>query len=205
VTPVAVVDYGAGNVRSVMKALAFVGAAPVRAASPDALKGAVAIVVPGVGHFGATGLLDVPWRAAILESIDAGVPLLGICLGMQWLFEGSDEAPGNPGLGLLAGRSIRIGRGVKVPHVGWNRLHQRGRCSRLLDGVSPGATMYFSHSYAVPPPADTVATTTHGQAFASVVERGAIFGVQGHPEKSGRVGLRLLGNFVGIAQAGGRC
>jgi glutamine amidotransferase len=202
---IALIDYGAGNLTSVRKALTALGAPFVVPGDPSQCAGASGLIVPGVGHFAATAALEGPWREAIAAAVNGGTPLLGICLGMQWLFEGSDEAPGNPGLGLLAGRSIRIGRGVKVPHVGWNRLHQRGRCSRLLDGVSPGATMYFSHSYAVPPPADTVATTTHGQAFASVVERGAIFGVQGHPEKSGRVGLRLLGNFVGIAQAGGRC
>jgi glutamine amidotransferase len=138
-----------------------------------------------------------------MTAVDTRVPLLGVCLGMQWLFEGSDEAPAAAGLGLFSGRSRRIADGVKVPHAGWNQLDRRGRPSRLLAGLPVGATIYFSHSFVIPPVGDAVAITIHGGAFTSVVERGAVFGVQGHPEKSGRVGLRLLANFVAIARGGG--
>jgi glutamine amidotransferase len=203
VIPIAVVDYGAGNVRSVTKALAAAGAAPIRAARPVALNDARAIVVPGMGHFEATRTLDDAWRLAIVSAVTARVPLLGICLGMQWLFEGSDEAPSEPGLGLFAGRSRRISGGGKVPHTGWNQLDRIGRSSRLLEGLPSGAAMYFSHSFMVPPVGDAVAVTTHDRTFTSVVERGAVFGVQGHPEKSGQVGLRVLANFVAIAQGRG--
>ncbi|HET9370513.1 MAG TPA: imidazole glycerol phosphate synthase subunit HisH [Vicinamibacterales bacterium] len=204
-TRIAVVDYGAGNVQSVMKALAAVDAAPLRAIGPTALSGADAIIIPGVGHFAATRALDDRWRAAIATAIDDGTPLLGICLGLQWLFDGSDEATNDHGLGFFAGRSQRIAGNVKVPHVGWNQLDRTGCASRLLDGVPDGAAMYFSHTFAAPPSPITTATTSHGSVFASAVERANVFGVQGHPEKSGAVGLRLLATFVAIARASRRC
>lgn len=210
---IALVDYGAGNLTSVRKAFAALQAEVRTPAAPAVLAGARAIVVPGVGHFGATAALDGAWREAILAAVTAGTPLLGICLGMQWLFEGSDEAPGLPGLGLLAGRCRRLdpsgapGHGpagrLKVPHVGWNRL-EAVRPSRLLAGVPDGAHAYFTHSYAAPVTADCVATTTHGGRFASGVERGSIFGVQFHPEKSGAVGLAVLRNFLSAAAGAAR-
>ncbi len=197
---IALIDYKAGNLTSVRKALAAIGAdvfTPDRPAEIDKARG---IIVPGVGHFGATRALDRDWVDAILSRVDAGRPLLGICLGMQWLYETSEEAPDLRGLGLLAGSIRRLtsdgaGRDLKVPHVGWNSL----ACTRegfLVDGVPQGAQVYFTHSYAAPVTVDTVATTEHGETFASIVERGRVAGVQFHPEKSGEVGLRILRNFL---------
>ena len=203
----AVVDYGAGNLASVVKALAAVGAAPHVVTAPGELAGAHAMVIPGVGHFHATSRLE-PMREAILAAIAAGVPLLGICLGMQWLFEGSEEARELSGLGLVPGRCFRLGggAGLKVPHVGWNSVDPTDGTSRLLGGIPAGSPAYFTHSYAGPAGPATVGRTTHGQPFASVVETGQVFGTQFHPEKSGALGLRLLANFVAVAQAAGvRC
>jgi glutamine amidotransferase len=198
---IAVVDYGAGNLTSVLKALAAVGADVCVARDPRAIAEAAAVVVPGVGHFQATSSLGEAWRDAILARLGEGRPLLGICLGMQWLFEASREAPGIAGLGLFSGTCEPLPAAVKVPHVGWNSIERaRGR-SRLLEDVADGAQFYFTHSFAGPVTQDCAATTTHGTTFASVVERGQVFGVQFHPEKSGEAGLRVLGNFV--AQAGG--
>jgi glutamine amidotransferase len=208
---VALIDYRAGNLTSVRKALGQVGAEVFVAASPAEMADAGAVVVPGVGHFQATSTLDAAWRAAIVGGVAVGKPLLGICLGMQLLFEGSDEAPGLEGLGLLAGRCrlLRPAREravgppaqrLKVPHVGWNALAHT-RPSRLLNGLADGAQAYFTHSFVAPANADTVATTEHGETFASAVERGVVFGVQFHPEKSGEVGLRVLDNFLGAARA----
>ncbi len=192
---VALVDYGAGNLASVRKALAHLGAAVRDARTPADLDGAAAILVPGVGHFQATVALDEPWRRAVGALVANGVPLVGICLGMQWLFEGSAEAPEVPGLGLLPGRAARLDGDVKVPHVGWNAL-AIARTSWLLAGVPDGAQAYFTHSYAAPVTADCAATTTHGVTFASAVERNGVAGVQFHPEKSGDAGLRILRNFL---------
>jgi glutamine amidotransferase len=190
------VDDGAGNLTSVVKGLRAVGASVRIIAHPTELDGIKALVIPGVGHFAATRSLDDPWRGAVRNRLDAGLPLLGICLGMQWLFEGSDEAPDLPGLGLLAGRCFRLPDTVKVPHVGWNTLDQGARPSRLLEGMPPGAMAYFTHSFAAPMGDATAALTTHGATFASAVERGRVFGTQFHPEKSGATGLRVLAAFV---------
>lgn len=195
-----IVDYGIGNLASVSKALAFVGAAPNLVTSADAIEGADALVIPGVGHFAATAALGNLWRAAISGAISRGVPVLGICLGMQWLFDGSAEAADVAGLGAMAGTCSALSGDVKVPHVGWNSLAVSARRSALLNGVPDGAFVYFTHSYAAPITGDTVATTTHGRAFASVVERGRTFGVQWHPEKSGDAGLAVLRNFAGLAR-----
>lgn len=221
---VALIDYKAGNLTSVRKALASLGAEILTPETPGDLEGADAIIVPGVGHFEATAALDGSWHAAIRQRLDAGVPLLGICLGQQFLFEGSEEAPGVPGLGVLPGRCVRLVPSVasatvrsasaeatadnwagkpaqlKVPHVGWNALKQTGRPSRLLAGIDDEAQAYFTHSYVAPDGEATVATTTHGVAFASVVEQGLVFGAQFHPEKSGDVGLRMLKNFLDVAR-----
>lgn len=198
---VVIVDYGAGNLTSVVKGLTAVGASARLATSPDELAGAEGLVIPGVGHFRATGALAGEWRHALRDRIEAGVPLLGICLGMQWLFEGSDEAPDTPGLGLFAGRCFRLPDVVKVPHVGWNTLQPTREGSRLLDGVQPEAMAYFTHSYAAPADA-AVAVTTHGAPFAAAIERGRVFGTQFHPEKSGAAGLRMLANFAAaVAEA----
>jgi glutamine amidotransferase len=196
---VALVDYGAGNLTSVIKALHAVGADVRLVADVDGLAGADALVVPGVGNFAATASLGPEWRSAVLAAIDRGLPTLGICLGMQWLFEGSAEAPDTPGLGLIAGRCFRLEGDVKVPHVGWNSLDLAARPSRLFDGVASGASAYFTHSYAAPLVDDTAARTTHAVPFSAAVERGRVFGVQFHPEKSGATGLKMLTNFMRVA------
>jgi glutamine amidotransferase len=200
---IALVDYGAGNLTSVIKAFKAVGA-DVRLVSHVAdTAGARAIVVPGVGHFSATASLGPEWRTAVQSALGRGVPLLGICLGMQWLFEGSAEAPEAPGLGFIPGRCFRLEGNVKVPHVGWNSLSLATRPSRLFEGVEPEASAYFTHSYAAPLVADTMATTTHAVPFSAAIERDLVFGAQFHPEKSGRTGLRMLTNFLRVvAEAG---
>lgn len=198
---IALIDYGAGNVTSVRKGFLAAGAEVFIPDAPAELAEAGGLVVPGVGHFGTTAGLTAGWRGSITELVQRGVPLLGICVGLQWLFDGSDEAPDVSGLGAISGRCTRLPAGQKVPHVGWNTLRV-SRPSMLLEGVPDESYAYFTHSYAAPITDACVATTTHGVAFASVVERGNIFGVQFHPEKSGTAGIRILGNFVGIA--GGR-
>jgi glutamine amidotransferase len=199
---VALIDYRAGNLTSVAKGLAAVGAEVRVAESPADLTGADAIVIPGVGHFRATGALDDHWRHAIQQAVDGGRPLLGICLGLQWLFEGSDEAPGLAGFGAFSGRCFELQGNVKVPHVGWNTLAPTSRPGRLLEGVAADASAYFTHSFAAPRASATTATTTHGLEFSAVVERGRIAGVQFHPEKSGATGLRVLANFLAMTEEG---
>jgi glutamine amidotransferase len=200
---IALIDYKAGNLTSVKKAFAAIGHPVQVPEHPADLDAADALVVPGVGHFGATRALTPDWTAAIRAGVARGRPLLGICLGLQWLFDGSDEEPDVPGLGLLGGRCYRLaGReatngqpAVKIPHVGWNALTILRRDS-IIDGVTDGAQVYFTHSFVAPVTIDTVATTDHGEPFASVVQRDKVAGVQFHPEKSGDVGLRILRNFI---------
>jgi glutamine amidotransferase len=197
---IALVDYGAGNLTSVQKGLAAAGGGVIVARSPADLANASGVVVPGVGHFAATASLDDTWRAAILESVRRGRPLLGICLGMQWLFEGSTEAPGCAGLGVLDGRCARLedrGGTLKIPHVGWNAL-SLVRASALLEGVTAGSYVYFTHSFAAPVTDAVCAVSAHGDTFAAAVDRGHVWGVQFHPEKSGDAGLRILRNFVAM-------
>jgi glutamine amidotransferase len=196
---IALIDYKAGNLTSVRKAFAALGATLFTPERAGDLGEAHAIVVPGVGHFGATRALGPEWIDAILARVGEGRPLLGICLGMQWLFEGSAEAPDVRGLGLLGGQCYRLpATDVKIPHVGWNSLDLQFDAS-IVDGVSNGAQVYFTHSFVAPVTGDTVAVTTHGQPFASVVQRGHVAGVQFHPEKSGDVGLQVLRNFLSLA------
>ena len=195
---IALVDYGAGNLSSVAKALAFVGAEIAIPRSPDDLDAVDGIVVPGVGHFAATAALDGRWRSRIAARIDDRIPVLGICLGMQWLFEGSDEAPSVSGLGLFPGRCVRIEGPIKVPHVGWNTLALTDGSSRLLKGLGEPAWAYFTHSFAAPCSAGTVATTHYGMPFSSCVERDHVWGTQWHPEKSSATGLRVLANFLDL-------
>ena len=198
-----IVDYGAGNLTSVLKGLRAAGAVPVIARAPQDLAGAAGIVIPGVGHYGATRSLDREWRAAIGSAIGRGVPLLGICLGMQWLYEGSDEAPDAGGLGIFEGRVFRLSGAVKVPHVGWNAL-RAAASSPLLADVSDGAEAYFTHGYAAPIGFGTIALTHHGEPFASIVARDNVCGMQFHPEKSGRTGITLLRNWVASRALKGR-
>jgi imidazole glycerol-phosphate synthase subunit HisH len=200
--PIALIDYGAGNLTSVVKGFRAVGADVRTVRELEGLEGASAVVVPGVGHFAATSSLTADWRDAIARATDAGMPLLGICLGLQWLFEGSDEAPDQPGLGMLPGRCFRLSGDVKVPHVGWNALRFSKSGSRLLDGIAEGASAYFTHSYAAPLGPATAADTSHGLPFSAVVEQGQVFGVQFHPEKSGATGLRILENFMRVVRDG---
>ena len=196
---IALIDYKAGNLTSVRKAFAALGATLFTPEQPGELAEAHAIVVPGVGHFGATKALGPDWIDAILARVGEGRPLLGICLGMQWLFEGSEEAPDLRGLGLLGGRCYRLpATDVKIPHVGWNSLDFQHEDS-IVEDVTDGAQVYFTHSFVAPVTGDTVAVTTHGQAFASVVQRGHVAGVQFHPEKSSDVGLQVLRNFLSLA------
>ena len=198
---IALIDYNAGNLTSVRKALGAVGATFYTPESASELAEAAGIIVPGVGHFAATAALDAPWIAAIRSHVERSQPLLGICVGLQWLYEGSEESPDLRGLGLLQGTCGKLrggsvdGQVLKVPHVGWNSL-ERTTDAPILDGVADAAQVYFTHSYAAPVTTDTAATTKHGQRFTSVVQRGHIAGVQFHPEKSGDAGLRILRNFV---------
>ena len=209
---IALVDYHAGNLTSVKKALTALGAEVFVPGSPSEIEGASGIVVPGVGHFGATQALDQTWVEAIVDRIGQGRPLLGICLGMHWLFEGSEEAPELSGLGLFGGTCYRLGTRVhdgtreqgsagapvKVPHVGWNSLEILREAS-ITEGIPNGAQVYFTHSFVAPLTGDETAVTAHGERFAAVVQRGQIAGVQFHPEKSGDVGLRVLRNFVELS------
>jgi len=196
---IALIDYGAGNLTSVRKGFSAVGAELFTPQRPSDVETAAGIVVPGVGHFGATTAISSDWRRAILHAIDAAVPLLGICLGLQWLFDGSDEAPGVAGLGLIPGTCARLSAPppLKVPHVGWNALDVR-RGAPLLEGIENGTTVYFTHAYAAPATPACVATATHGDTFCAVVSGGRVHGVQFHPEKSGAAGLRILRNFVAM-------
>lgn len=203
---IVIVDYGVGNLRSVQKALEHVGTTTVVADDPRSLKQADGVVLPGVGAFGdgMDHLRARGWVQPLLERAQAGVPLLGICLGMQLLFEESEEMGQHTGLGLLPGRVVRFAEGdLKVPHIGWNQLQIRK--GSLLEGIPTGVYAYFVHSYYSLPAADddVLATTEYGLEFASVVGRGLIFGAQFHPEKSQEVGLRLLGNFARLVESGG--
>ena len=193
---IAVIDYKAGNLTSVMKALDALGAQATVTANPDVVRTAKKVILPGVGHFQATQLLqDSGLSGAVHDAIGHGVPFLGICVGLQWLFEGSTEAPGVHGLGVFPGQCERFAAGVKVPHVGWNEVRVEPE-SRLMHGVADRAFVYYTHSYRAPLVNGTVAVTNYGAPFSGAVEQGNVMGVQFHPEKSGAVGMRVLRNFV---------
>jgi glutamine amidotransferase len=201
---IALVDYGAGNLTSVRKALAAIEARVWTPRSPDEIAEADGVIVPGVGHFQSTSALTEDWRRAILASLARGIPLLGICVGLQWLFEGSAEAPGVAGLGCLAGTCTHLGprTALKVPHVGWNTL-TLAKPTQLFDGVADGAYVYFTHSYAAPIVPETAATTSYGRTFSAAVETALVSGVQFHPEKSGTTGLTVLRNWIGSTRRAG--
>jgi glutamine amidotransferase len=195
---IAIVDYGAGNLNSVKKAFDYLDVEVVVSDRPEAVAAADKIVLPGVGHFSSlqalnrTGLCE-----ALLRSASAGKPFLGICLGMQWLFEGSDECIEIAGAGIFPGKCRQFPTSVKSPHVGWNSLViQEG--SRLLRGIAQDSFVYYSHSFHAPVVVETTAASEYGLLFAGAVERGNIFGVQFHPEKSGDVGLAMLKNFCEV-------
>jgi glutamine amidotransferase len=192
---IAVIDYKAGNLTSVMKALVAVGAQAEATSDPDLVMKADKLMLPGVGHFSATAFLEERGlKAAIQERIRQGIPFLGVCVGLQWLFEGSTESQHVSGLGAFRGSCERFASGMKVPHVGWNAIEVNQ--SRLLQGISSGEFVYYTHSYRAPVVNETVAITNYGLPFTAVAERDNIMGVQFHPEKSGRTGLRILENFV---------
>jgi len=215
---IAIVDYGAGNLSSVRKAFDYLGVEVRIAGKSETVCAADKIVLPGVGHFSALSALNAAGlRDALLECIFAGKPFLGICLGMQWLFDGSEEAPDFAGAGLFSGRCRQFPAQVKSPHVGWNSLSLYGapECeapesaalksdksewnkSRLLRHLPPEPFVYFTHSFYAPVTGATLAITDYGLPFSSVVERDNIFGVQFHPEKSGTAGLSILKNFCEV-------
>jgi imidazole glycerol-phosphate synthase subunit HisH len=193
---IAIVDYRAGNLTSVKKALDRVSSGAVVTSDPDVVARAEKIVLPGVGHFAATSTLsEAGLREAIGQSVERGVPFLGICVGMQWMIEASQEAPNVPGLALWPGECERFPASVKSPHVGWNQIGIRNGASRLFKGIPSDSFVYFTHSFRVPLLAATVAECEYGGRFSAAVEQANVFGVQFHPEKSGAVGLKLLENF----------
>jgi glutamine amidotransferase len=195
---IAIVDYGAGNLNSVKKAFDYLGAEVAVTDQPEILASADKIVFPGVGHFSSLGALDrAGMRDVLLQAASAGKPLLGICLGMQWLFEGSEECAEVAAAGIFPGKCKLFPSSVKSPHVGWNSLAVR-EGSRLLRGISEDSFVYYTHSFHAPLVAATTAATEYGLQFTGAVERGNIFGVQFHPEKSGDVGLAILKNFCEV-------
>jgi glutamine amidotransferase len=195
---ITIVDYGAGNLHSVKKAFDYLGAGAVVTDQPGTVAAASKIVLPGVGHFSSLQALNTTGLdEALLQSASGGKPFLGICLGMQWLFEGSEECLEVAGAGIFPGRCRQFPSSVKSPHVGWNSLAvQEG--SRLLRGIAQDSFVYYTHSFHAPVVTETAAASEYGLRFAGAVERGNIFGVQFHPEKSGNVGLSILKNFCEV-------
>ena len=199
---IVIIDYGAGNLPSVERALRALGAETERAVEPRQVAAAMAIVLPGVGHFSAfvAGLRERNLTSSLRAAHEAGVPILGICLGLQVMFASSAEAPGEPGLGFFPDEVRALPTNVKSPHIGWNQL-RHVRPSVLLRGIPEEAYFYFAHSYAAPASAaPTVAACDHGISFSAVIEhvngRGWLMAVQFHPEKSGDAGAAVLQNFL---------
>jgi glutamine amidotransferase len=195
---VTVIDYKAGNLTSVLKALRHLGAeVEVTDGDLSLVESAERLVLPGVGHFAATQRLDESGlTSAVRGAIAGNIPFLGICVGMQWLYAGSSEALDQPGLAHFADQCTRFSESdEKIPHVGWNSLDMRPD-SRLLAGIEPGEYVYFTHAYKAPVTPDTVGITHYIESFAAAVERGHVMGVQFHPEKSGATGLKILRNFL---------
>jgi glutamine amidotransferase len=197
---IAVIDYGAGNVRSIQNALKKLGATAKVVDSPKQLSGASHIILPGVGSFGAAMERLEPFRKPLRAAVDSGTPFLGLCLGIQVIFEESEESPGVRGLGLLSGTCRRFPKDVKVPHMGWNTIEKKKE-TQLLDGIPSGTYFYFVHSY-YPLPKNhsiTACETDYGNIkFPSVISEGNIHATQFHPERSGEQGLKLLENFLNL-------
>lgn len=196
---IGIFDYGAGNLRSVQNTLDEVGAEYELIRDAAGLERAPKIILPGVGHFGQMlrALDEMNVRQTLISRIRAGVPFLGICLGLQGLFEASEEAPGQEGLGIFAGTVKRFNTSARVPHMGWNQL-DLVKPSRLLAGLPARPYVYFAHSYFVPVVEQAAATCTYSIPYTAVLEAGNVFGVQCHPEKSGPLGLAIVGNFVNL-------
>ncbi len=192
---IAIFSYGMGNVKSVYNAVKYLGAEPIIANTPSKVKGDK-IIIPGVGAFG-EGMSNLkPFIPRIKEALACHLPLLGICLGLEVFFEGSEESSGVRGLGLMKGKVVRIGTKLRLPHMGWNSLGIRKRACRLFKDIDDGY-VYFVHSYHAVPEEDVVAATTnYGCELCASVWKGNVFGTQFHPEKSGAVGLRILKNFL---------
>ncbi len=196
---ISILDYGAGNLRSVENTLGAIGAEYELVRDADGLRRATRIVLPGVGHFGQMmrALDEMHVRDALVERIRASVPFLGICLGLQALFESSAEAPETHGLGLFRGRIEKFHGDDRVPHMGWNSL-ERVRKSRLLEGIEDAPYVYFANSFYAPAVEEASAICEYGVRFTAVLEHENIQAVQFHPEKSGGVGLKIVGNFLGM-------
>ena len=194
---ISILDYGAGNLRSVQNTLAEIGVGHELVQDSDGLRRATKIILPGVGHFGQMmrALDRMQVREALIERIRAGVPFLGICLGLQGLFETSEEAPHERGLGLFHGEIHRFPADSRVPHMGWNEIEPRNG-ARLLRNLPPHPYLYFAHSYYAPVIDATAATCEYSVAYTAVLEARNIFGVQFHPEKSGPLGLGIVRNFL---------
>jgi len=199
---IAVLDYGIGNLRSAEKALQRVGGDARLIADPDEASAAAAVVLPGVGAFGrcVEALRVSGLDRVAVDAVAQGKPFLGICIGMQMLYEFSDESPGTAGLGLLAGGVRSLPDGVKRPQMQWNILEPSGAGSPLLSGMGEPAWVYFVHSYAADPSDHVVATCDYGGPVVAAVERGRLWATQFHPEKSGQAGMRLLANFVAASR-----
>lgn len=196
---IVIVDYGMGNLRNVRAAFQELKSPAIVTSDPAAVENANVLILPGVGAFGeAVRRIDkLGLRAPIERFAAMGKPLLGVCLGMQLLFEQSEESPGMKGLALVPGSVVKFGSGVKVPHVGWNDVVPVGT-SPLFDGVAEAECFYFVHSYYVPDCGPAIAHTEYGVRFASAVQSGKVFGVQFHPEKSQSAGMHLLRNFLAL-------
>lgn len=199
---ITVINYGAGNLRSVTNTLEALGARYAVTQDAGAVEAAGAVILPGVGHFGQMmdALDRLGLRGALIRKARSGAPLLGICLGLQAMFEASEEAPEQKGLGLFPGRVRRFPRGLRCPHMGWNTVRP-ARESRLLEGLGPAPYFYFANSYYCPGGAHAAGLSEYGVEFCALLESGPVFGCQFHPEKSGPAGLAMMRNFLRLAGA----
>ena len=204
---IAIIDYDAGNIKSVEKAILALGEEVVVTSDADTILTADGVILPGVGAFGDAmkKLKDYELVDVIRRVAESGKPFMGICLGLQLLFDSSEESPGVEGLGILKGKIVRIpeGEGIKVPHIGWNSL-EFPKNSRLFEGITPGSYVYFVHSYYLQAQDKEIvaATAEYGVEIHAAVEKENIFACQFHPEKSSDIGLKLLRNFIQVTKEG---